>query len=161
MRLLKKLLKKLLKNRFNQQILLLSILITVISVGCATKPKIDVLRQHNVSNNVVSLNYSKDANMMSFKITNVYDKILGYPTITLTCSFNTQRMSRSYSIGTIKKNVSKIFEWDINYNQCDTIKLDYIFTLIDSASYFDKMNDKTKLYNSLNRSLQGVLYIKE
>ena len=138
----------------------LSILITVISVSCATKPKIDVIRQHTVSNNVVSLNYSKDEDTMSFKLTNVYDKVLGYPTITLTCNFNTQRMSRSYSIGTIKKNVSKIFEWDMSYSKCDTIKLDYIFTVINSESYFDKKKDKTKLYNSLNRSLQGVLYIK-
>ena len=159
--LLEKLLIKLLKNKFNLQLLFLSILITVISVGCATKQKIDVLRQNTVSNNVVSLNFSKDENTMSFKITNIYNKTLGYPTITLTCNFNTQRMSRSYSIGTIKKNVSKIFEWDMSYSKCDTIKLDYIFTLINSESYFDKKNDKTKLYNTLNRSIQGVLYIKE
>lgn len=159
--LLKKLLTKLLKNRFNFRILFLSILITVISASCVTKPKIDVIRQHNVSNNVVSLNYSKDENTMSFKLTNVYDKILGYPTITLTCNVNTQRMSRSYSIGTIKKNVSKIFEWDMSYSKCDTIKLDYIFTIINAESYFDKMDDKTKLYSTLNRSIQGVLYIKE
>ncbi len=159
--LLEKLLVNLLKNRFNIQLLFLSILITVISVGCATKPKIDILRQNNVSNHVVSLNFSKNENTMSFKITNVYNKVLAYPAITLTCSFNTQRIYRSYSIGTIKKNVSKIFEWDISYNKCDTIKLDYIFTLIESESYFDKKRDKTKLYNSLNRSIQGVLYIKE
>ncbi len=158
---LTKLLTKLLKNRFNLQLLSLSILIIVIAVGCATKSKVDILRQYTVSNNVVSLNYSKDEDTMSFKLTNVYDKILGYPVITLTCSFNTQRMSKSYTIGTIKKNISKIFEWDISYSQCDTIKLDYIFTIIDSESYFDKKKDKTKLYNSLDRNIQGVLYIKE
>lgn len=156
-----KLLIKLLKNKLNLQLLFLSILIITISVSCATKPQIDVLRQHTVSNNVVSLNYSRDENTMSFKLTNVYDKVLGYPTITLTCNFNTQRMSRSYSIGTIKKNVSKIFEWDISYSKCNTIKLDYIFTIINAETYFDKMEDKTKLYDSLNRSIQGVLYIKE
>jgi len=154
------LIKYLIKNRLLSLITVLIFAMTFISCANYSPNKTISRYSTTFADDTIVLSFNTFTTGMSFRISNISKYLLSNPTITLTCINDISYLSRSYDIGNIKLDSSKTFESDIIYTNCNALRLDYIFIPISRSRYFGEDDRIFNPYNSLDRNIQGVIFIK-